>query len=108
MHVDQLLDDARPIELGPPLGYCDVPTTSQRLTPEEEVGDPKGQGDGRKGEKVCAPVGIASNVTPYGFTIAARNSDCAAGQAGFDYVAFGCPQCGSTERIRWASGQRPA
>jgi hypothetical protein len=49
----------------------------------------------RKGSRTCAPVGIVSRVNPYYFTIAARNSDCAAGEAGFNYVAFGCPQCGS-------------
>jgi len=37
-----------------------------------------------------AAVGIAQNVTPYGFRLAGRSSDCAAGQAGFYWVAIGC------------------
>lgn len=42
-----------------------------------------------------AVVGIAQNVTSYGFTLAARNSDCAGGQAGFYWVAIGCAKgCG--------------
>jgi hypothetical protein len=38
----------------------------------------------------AAAVGIAQNVTPYGFTLLARNSDCMGGQAGFYWVAIGC------------------
>ena len=42
-----------------------------------------------------AVVGIAQNVTAYGFTLSGRNSDCAAGQAGFYWVAIGCGRgCG--------------
>jgi hypothetical protein len=41
------------------------------------------------------PVGLAQNVTPYGFTLTGRNSDCAPGMAGFYWVALGCGQgCG--------------
>jgi hypothetical protein len=52
------------------------------------------------------PVGMARNVTPYGFTLVGRNSDCftggggilgpkLTGQAGFYWVAIGCaPGCG--------------
>jgi hypothetical protein len=41
----------------------------------------------------CAPVGIVQNVTRYGFTLAARNSDTnnTGGQASFYWVAFGLP-----------------
>lgn len=39
---------------------------------------------------VPAPVGIAQNVTTHGFTLAARNSDCVGGWAGFYWVAIGC------------------
>jgi len=47
----------------------------------------------RKGN--VAAVGIAADVTPWGFTLLARNSDCAAGHAGFYWVAFGCAEgCG--------------
>ncbi len=38
----------------------------------------------------AALVGIAQDVTPWGFTLTARNSDCSAGQAGFFWVAVGC------------------
>lgn|SRR5262249_6237077 len=38
----------------------------------------------------AAVVCMANNVTLYGFTIKARNSDCADGQAGFYWVAIGC------------------
>ncbi len=38
---------------------------------------------------VVAAYGMAFNVTPYGFTLAARNSDIATGYAAFDWVAFG-------------------
>lgn len=42
-----------------------------------------------------AVVGIARNVTPYGFLLSARNSDCSGGQAGFYWVAIGCARgCG--------------
>lgn len=37
----------------------------------------------------AAVVGIAQDVTPNGFTLSARNSDCASGQAGFYWVAIG-------------------
>ncbi len=41
-----------------------------------------------------AVVGMASYVTPNGFLLRARNSDCVAGAAGFNWVAFGClPGC---------------
>jgi hypothetical protein len=50
--------------------------------------------DQKQGEAVCAPVGIASRVSPYSFVLAARSSDCGPGEAGFDFVAIGCPQCG--------------
>lgn len=53
----------------------------------------------------CAPVGIVSHVTPYGFTLAARNSDCAPGEANFNWVAFGCPQCGLVERYKQTAQQ---
>jgi hypothetical protein len=41
----------------------------------------------------CAPVGIVQNVTRYGFTLAARNTDTnhLGGQARFYWVAFGLP-----------------
>ena len=43
----------------------------------------------------AAVVGIASKVTPNGFSIMARNSDCGTGQAGFYWVAIGCQRgCG--------------
>lgn len=51
-----------------------------------------------------AVVGIARNVTPYGFLLSARNSDCAPGQAGFYWVAIGCARgCG----YEGAEGARP-
>jgi hypothetical protein len=37
-----------------------------------------------------ALVGMAQDVTPWGFTLQARNSDCSVGQAGFFWVAVGC------------------
>lgn len=40
--------------------------------------------------KNAAVVGIARNVTTHGFTLAARNSDCSIGEAGFYWVAIGC------------------
>jgi hypothetical protein len=40
--------------------------------------------------KAVAAVGIATNVTTHGFTLMARNSDCAGGFAGFSWVALGC------------------
>lgn len=43
----------------------------------------------------AAVVGIASKVTPNGFSIMARNSDCGTGRAGFYWVAIGCQRgCG--------------
>jgi hypothetical protein len=36
-----------------------------------------------------AVVGIVQAVTPHGFRLAARNSDCGAGKAGFTWVAIG-------------------
>jgi len=42
-----------------------------------------------------APVGIARDVTTSGFTLAARNSACGGGYAGFYWVAIGCAKgCG--------------
>ena len=35
-------------------------------------------------------VGLATHVTTHGFTLRGRNSDCAAGPAGFHWVALGC------------------
>jgi hypothetical protein len=43
-----------------------------------------------QGSHNAAAVGVAADVTPYGFTLLARNSDCAAGEAGFYWVAIGC------------------
>jgi hypothetical protein len=40
--------------------------------------------------RAVAAVGIAINVTTHGFTLMARNSDCAGGFAGFSWVALGC------------------
>jgi hypothetical protein len=37
----------------------------------------------------AAAVGIVDQVTTSGFTLVARNSDCAAGSAGFNWAAFG-------------------
>jgi hypothetical protein len=37
-----------------------------------------------------AVAGMACYVTPNGFLLRARNTDCAPGEAGFDWVAFGC------------------
>jgi hypothetical protein len=37
-----------------------------------------------------AVVGIAQYVTPNGFRLAARNSDCTEGLTGFDWIAVGC------------------
>lgn len=58
---------------------------------------------GRPPQHQAFPVGMARNVTPYGFTLAGRNSDCFTGrgsgdpfgqevfgQAGFYWVAIGC------------------
>jgi hypothetical protein len=43
----------------------------------------------------AAVVAMANDVTPHGFTLRARNSDCGSGMAGFYWVAFGCaPGCG--------------
>jgi hypothetical protein len=43
----------------------------------------------------AAVVGIAQSVTPNGFVLRARNSDCASGQCGFYWLAIGCGQgCG--------------
>jgi hypothetical protein len=39
---------------------------------------------------IAAPVGLAQDVTPYGFNLVARNSDCAPGMAGLYWVALGC------------------
>jgi hypothetical protein len=42
----------------------------------------------------CAPIGIVQNVTRYGFTLAARNTDTTLegpGQASFYWAAFGLP-----------------
>ncbi|MGD0125405.1 MAG: hypothetical protein ABSF46_08610 [Terriglobia bacterium] len=39
----------------------------------------------------AAVVGIARDVTPYGFRLAMRNSDCGAGVAGFYWAAIGMP-----------------
>ena len=43
-----------------------------------------------EGTSSCAPVAIAQNVTPFGFTLAARNSDTNpnGGSASFDWIAF--------------------
>jgi hypothetical protein len=42
-----------------------------------------------------AAVGIARDVTTHGFTLAARNSGCSDGEAGFYWVAIGCDKgCG--------------
>jgi hypothetical protein len=42
-----------------------------------------------------AVVGMARYVTPNGFRLFGRNSDCAAGMTGFDWVAVGCRRgCG--------------
>jgi hypothetical protein len=38
---------------------------------------------------IAHAVGVAQNVTPFGFTIAARNSSCIQGWASFDWLAFG-------------------
>jgi hypothetical protein len=38
----------------------------------------------------AAVVGVAADVTPYGFTLLARNSDCASGEAGFYWAAISC------------------
>jgi hypothetical protein len=47
------------------------------------------------GDHNCAAVGIARDITPYGFTLTARNSDCSSGKAGFYWVAIGCMRgCG--------------
>jgi hypothetical protein len=46
----------------------------------------------------AAVVGIATNVTTHGFTLNARNSDCAVGNAGFYWVAIGCPAGCFSER----------
>ena len=48
---------------------------------------------------LCMPACIARNVTRFGFTLAARNSDCQVSnlpvESRFDWVAFGCgPGCG--------------
>jgi hypothetical protein len=41
-----------------------------------------------------SPVGIAQDVTPYGFTLTARNSSCFPGKSNFFWVAIGCgPSC---------------
>ncbi len=46
-----------------------------------------------------AVVGIAQNVTPFGFRVAARNSDYIGGRTGFYWVAIGWPQeCCAGER----------
>jgi hypothetical protein len=37
-----------------------------------------------------AVAGMACYVTPNGFLLRARNTDCAAGEVGFNWVAFGC------------------
>jgi hypothetical protein len=37
-----------------------------------------------------AVAGMACYVTPNGFLLRARNTDCGAGEAGFNWVAFGC------------------
>jgi hypothetical protein len=43
----------------------------------------------------AAVVCTARQVTPYGFTLVGRNSDCVGGLASFHWVAFGCGQgCG--------------
>jgi hypothetical protein len=42
---------------------------------------------GRSGPAVA---GMACYVTPNGFLLRARNTDCAAGEAGLNWVAFGC------------------
>ena len=49
-----------------------------------------------RGEHNAAVVGIAQNVTNTGFTLAARNSDCARGGAGFNWMAI-CERSGRTE-----------
>ena len=41
------------------------------------------------GTHIAAVVGITHNITEKGFTLLARNSDCAAGSAGFNWAAFG-------------------
>ena len=37
-HIDQLLDDARPVESGAPLRHAHLAPAADRLAPEEEVG----------------------------------------------------------------------
>jgi hypothetical protein len=39
-------------------------------------------------DHIAAPVGVAQHVTAQGFILAARNSDCAAGVASFDWLAI--------------------
>jgi hypothetical protein len=38
-----------------------------------------------------AAVGVAQNVTPYGFTLALRNADIVGGRAGIAWVSIGWP-----------------
>src|SRR5437763_2705681 len=40
-----------------------------------------------RGNHIAAVVGIAQSVTPLGFILAARNSDCSRGDAGFNWMA---------------------
>jgi hypothetical protein len=49
--------------------------------------------DGSGAQSSCAPVGTVQNVTRYGFTLAARNTDTnrAGGNAVFHWAAFGLP-----------------
>jgi len=45
------------------------------------------------GTSSCAPIGIVQNVTRYGFSLAARNTDTnsVGGNASFYWIAFGLP-----------------
>lgn len=64
--------------LTPPI----VLVTAMNVTVQPQAGNP-------------AVVGIAQYVTPNGFRLAARNSDCAGGLTGFYWVAIGCQRgCG--------------
>lgn len=52
-------------------------------------------------------VGVAQAVTPFGFRLAARNSDCMAGRSGFYWVAIGWPDecCAGEKGVTCAVGR---